>query len=65
MKEVNSEIDLAWVYYYYGLALTRAQRLEDAQRVLQEAYTLFTQLQMPKEQAKAQSALNEIAAQLL
>ncbi len=60
LKETNSEIDLAWVYYYYGIALTRAQKHGAAQRVLQDACALFTQLQMPTEQAKAQSALNEV-----
>jgi class 3 adenylate cyclase/predicted ATPase len=57
LRELNSELDLAWAYHGYGLALIACGQMPLAREQLMEALELFERLQLPQEQQKVEDTL--------
>jgi class 3 adenylate cyclase/predicted ATPase len=61
LRELNSDLDLAWACYDYGLALAKSGETTTARERLAEAQAIFARLQLRQEQAKAQAALEQVS----
>ncbi|HTP06709.1 MAG TPA: tetratricopeptide repeat protein [Anaerolineae bacterium] len=60
LRELNREFDIGLTLSDYANALIEAHHPAQARQSLAEALTIFTQLQLPQEQAKVQQTLDHI-----